>query len=93
MVLSAQSIYMKDAVYNAKNKFHSQELSPLVQDGRKMIPSVTRVFHRAKPLTVYVQTYQQKAETAQPVVGFVSFYRASTKVLESPPFAVNTAAT
>jgi hypothetical protein len=37
---------------------------------------------------VYLQAYERGATTTQPLVGFVSFYRGSEKVLEVPPIAI-----
>ena len=87
VVLSSQSIDMKEALFNAKDKLHTQDINPLVRKGQKLIPSVTRVFSRAKPMYTYLQAYQQDAEAAQPVVGIVSFYRGKDKIFETPPLA------
>jgi hypothetical protein len=67
-------------------------VNPLIQNGRKLIPSVTRVFSRARPMSVYVQAYQQDALPAQPLVGYVSFYRGKTKIFETAPAEVTGAA-
>jgi hypothetical protein len=34
---------------------------------------------------VYLQAYEQGAPGIQPLIAFVSFYRAQTKALETPP--------
>jgi VWFA-related protein len=91
VVLSSQSVDMQEALYTAKDKLHSQNLSPLVQGGQKLLPSVTRVFSRGKEMYAYLQAYQQQAENAKPVVGFVSFYRGEEKVFETAPVAANAA--
>ncbi len=88
VVLSSQSVDMQDALYNAKDKLHAQSVNPLVENGKKLLPSVTRVFSKTKEMTAYVQAYQQWSETAQPVVAFVSFYRGSENVFETQPIAV-----
>ncbi len=87
VVLGSQSVALADALYSAgKDKGRAaQTVNPLVQDGEKLIPSVTRVFSRDKELRVYLQAYQQGTEGAQPVVGFVTFYRGQTKAFETPP--------
>ena len=59
--------------------------NPLVQDGQKLIPSVTRVFSTSADMYVYLQAYQQGAATVQPLVAFVTFYSGQTKVFETPP--------
>jgi hypothetical protein len=90
VVLSSQRVDMKEAIYNAsKEKDKSEIANPLVQDGYKLIPSVTRVFSKAKDMYVYLQAYEPTATTVQPLVAFVTFYRGQTKVFETPPLPVS----
>jgi hypothetical protein len=94
VVLSGQRVDLKDAIYNAaKSKDQDKEaaVNPLVQDGKKLIPSVTRVFSKGRDLYVYLQAYQQGATAARPLVAFVSFYQGQTKVFETQPMAVTPA--
>ena len=96
VVLSGQRVDLKNAIYNAaKTKDQEKEamVNPLVQNGKKLIPSVTRVFSRGRDLYVYLQAYQLAAATAKPLVAFVSFYQGQTKVFETQPMAVTPAAT
>ena len=89
VVLSSQRIDLKAALYNAlKNKDKEETVNPLVQNGQKLIPSVTRVFSKSRDMYVYLQAYQQDARSVQPLIGFVSFYRAQTKALETQPVQV-----
>jgi VWFA-related protein len=93
VVLSSQRTDLKDALYNAvKEKDRAEVANPLVQDGQKLIPSVTRVFNRGRDLYVYLQAYQQGVTTVQPVVAFVSFYRGQQKAFETQPIKVEQAA-
>ncbi len=88
IVLSSQLVKRQDALYNtAKEKEQNKEaaVNPLVVDGEKMIPSVTRVFSKSKDLYVYLQAYEQAAQSAQPVIAFVSLYSGQTKVFETKP--------
>src|SRR5262249_4343154 len=78
VVLSNQRIEMRDARSNA-GKDRVQAANPLVQDGYKLAPSVTRVFPKSRDLFVYLQAYERNATTTQPLVAFVSFYRGQTK--------------
>src|SRR5260370_37549133 len=64
-----------------------------MQNGKKLIPSVTRVFNKGRDLYVYLQAYQPTAAAAKPLVAFVSFYQGQTKVFETQPMAVTSAAT
>ncbi len=92
VVLSSQRVDMRDAIFNAaKNKDKAQiqqSVNPLVQDGIKLIPSVTRVFTRNQDMYVYLQAYQQNVDAAHPLVAFVTFYRGQTKAFETPPMQV-----
>jgi len=91
VVLSSQRVQMREAVYTAGKasaQAAAQAVNPLVQDGQKLIPSVTRVFSRAKDLYVYLQAYERNAVTAQPVAAYVTFYRGKNKAFESVPVTV-----
>jgi VWFA-related protein len=86
VVLSSQQVELRDALYNAfKDKDKAETVNPLVQDGKKMIPSVTRVFSKSRAMYVYLQAYEPDAADIQPLIAFVSFYRAQTKVFETEP--------
>ena len=63
-------------------------VNPLVQDGLKLIPSVTRVFSRSRDMYVYLQAYEPSATTFQPLVAFVTFYRGQAKAFETSPLPV-----
>jgi hypothetical protein len=93
VVLSSQRVDLKDALYNAvKEKDRAETANPLVQDGQKLIPSVTRVFNKSRELYVYLQAYQQGLPTVQPVVAFVSLYSGQKKAFQSQPIRVEQAA-
>jgi len=92
VVLSSQRVDMREAIFNAtKDKDKSQlqqSVNPLVQDGMKLIPSVTRVFTRGQDMYVYLQAYQQNVDIAHPLIAFVTFYRGQIKAFETPPLQV-----
>ena len=90
VVLSSQRTDLKDALYNAaaKQKDKAETANPLVQDGQKLIPSVTRVFSKSRDMYVYLQAYEPSAASTQPLVAFVAFYRGQTKAFETPPVQV-----
>src|SRR5271170_3252899 len=91
VVLSSQRVELKDALYNAqKNKDREKEddVNPLVQNGQKLIPSVTRVFRQNQNMYVYLQAYEQGVPTVQPLVAFVSFYQEQTKTFETRPIEI-----
>ena len=86
VVLSGQRVDLKDALFNAKGK--GPVVNPLIQDGQKLIPSVTRVFSKSRDMYVYLQAYERGATAIQPLVAFVTFYHGQTKAFETPPLAV-----
>jgi VWFA-related protein len=91
VVLSSQRVDLKDALFNAlKDKDKAETTNPLVIDGQKLIPSVTRVFSKTRDMYVYLQAYEQTAETLRPVVAFVTFYKGQTKAFETAPIQVGT---
>ena len=85
VVLSSQRVDMKDALFNAKNNDKQEVVNPLVVNNQKLIPSVTRVFSKSRDMFVYLQAYEQGVTSVQPLVGFVTLYRAQTKAFESEP--------
>jgi VWFA-related protein len=89
VILSSQREDPKSAIYNAaKEKDKPETANPLVVDGQKLIPSVTRVFSKSRNMYVYLQAYEPTAATVQPLVAFVTFYRKQTKVFETLPLPV-----
>ena len=92
VVLSSQRVDLKDALYDAsKSKDREKEaaVNPLVQNGRKLVPSVTRVFSSARSMFVYLQAYKPSPAGAEPLFAFVSLYRAGVKAFQTPPTAVS----
>jgi VWFA-related protein len=104
VVLSSQRVDLKDALFNAargQQEARDEAKNPLVEDGRKLIPSVTRVFSTSRPLYIYLQAYEGGAtnssaavnaastasSAAAPLVAFASFYRDRKKAFESAPVA------
>ncbi len=91
VVLSSQRAVMKDAIATAGKPAKAaitQAANPLVQDGEKLIPSVTRVFQSTSDMYVYLQAYEPDATIAQPLVAYVSFIQGAAKVMETPPVKV-----
>jgi VWFA-related protein len=105
VVLSSQRVNLNDALYNAtrgKEQAKDDAANPLVQDGQKLIPSVTRVFSRDRQMYVYLQAYQKDlatptgasattspaANSDAPLFAYVSLYSNQKLALETPPIAV-----
>jgi VWFA-related protein len=89
VVLGSQRIDLRDTLFNAaKDKGKAEVVNPLVQDGQKLLPSVTRVFSRSKDMYIYLQAYEPTATAIQPLVAFVTFYRGQTKAFETSPLSI-----
>jgi hypothetical protein len=78
------------AVFSAEKDNKLLASNPLVQDGQKLIPSVTRVFNKSQTMYVYLEAYQPAAQTTEPVFARVSFYRGKVKEFETAPLEVST---
>jgi VWFA-related protein len=91
VVLSEQRINLKNAAFSAmKGKSDAQEsaVNPLIVNDSKLIPSVTRVFHRESTIFLYLQGYEFGAVAAKPLIAYVSFYRDGAQQFVSQPIAV-----
>jgi VWFA-related protein len=87
VVLSSQRVPMTDALHTVQQGA-AQLTNPLVYDGQKLFPSVTRVFSKSRDMYVFLQAYERNATTTQPLVAFVTFLNGDVKVLETQPLAV-----
>jgi VWFA-related protein len=90
VVLSSQRVAMADALFNTgrTKEAREQTSNPLIEDGLKLIPSVTRVFSRSRDLYIYLQAYEREAATMHPLAAVVTFLKDDEVVLESPAFTV-----
>jgi hypothetical protein len=87
VVLTSQRVLPGDALFSVQNK-NADAADPLIVDGQKLIPSVTRVFSNTRTLYVFLQAYERGAAAIEPLAGFVSFYQGAAKVFETPVVAV-----
>jgi VWFA-related protein len=87
VVLSSQRVPMTEALLTVQ-KGAAQLTHPLVFDGQKLFPSVTRVFSKSRDMFVFLQAYEHGATTTQPLVAFVTFLKGDQKVLETDPLQV-----
>lgn len=98
VVLSSQRVNTRDALYNAtrgKKQTENDAKNPLVQEGLKLIPSVTRVFNTAREMHVYLQAYTTEAaktpmdtavsKPSSSLIAYVSLYKDGRKAFESEP--------
>ena len=90
VVLASQRVPFNQALYNVQRTDAEKNVNadPLVYEGQKLIPSVTRVFSKQRDMYVFLQAYERKVTTMQPLVAFVTFYRDGVKVLETAPLPV-----
>jgi VWFA-related protein len=99
VVLSSQRVDLNAALFDAekaKDREKESSVNPLVENGKKLVPSVTRVFSTNHELYVYLQAYKQWSTSnssptppgPEPLFAFVSLYLGDKKVLETPPAAV-----
>ena len=86
VVLGSQRVALSSAIYSVKKDV--ENVNPLVFNGEKLLPSVTRVFSKTRDLYVFLQAYERTEETTQPLVAFVTFYRGDAKALETAPLAI-----
>ena len=88
VVLSSQRVPMTEALFSVKQKIDGQAVDPLIHDGQKLFPSITRMFSVSRDMYIYLQAYERKATTMQPLVAFVTFYQGDVKVFETSPIRV-----
>jgi VWFA-related protein len=89
VVLSNQREKLDAAVATAEKDKKILAAHPLIQDGVKLIPSVTRVFRKDQNLYVYLEAYEPTADATQPLMANVSFYRGKVKAFETDPLEVS----
>jgi VWFA-related protein len=98
VVLSSQRVELKEALFDAakaKEREKDDAVNPLVQNGKKLVPSVTRVFNLNRRIYVYLQAYKPPAATTPsgtlagtPLVAFVTLYSGDAQVFATAPIAV-----
>lgn len=96
VVLSGQRVDMRDAIFNTqkgKEQAKNTAADPLILNGSKLIPSVTRVFSRARSMYIYLQSYETAASPVRPQIAYVAFYQAGKLIEQVPAIAVTPAST
>jgi hypothetical protein len=86
--LTNQRVAATDALFTVKQKISTDAVNPLIFQGQKLIPSVTRTFSTTRPLFVFLQAYEHDATAERPLVAFVAFYADGVKAFETEPQAV-----
>lgn len=92
VIWSSQRSPVNAAIASADNKKKVIEADPLVQDGQKLVPSITKVFRRDQNLYVYVEVYDPALDGTDKkpsVSATLSLFRGRTKSFESAPVRIN----
>ena len=82
VVLGGGRVRLGEAIYTA-GRDKRQATNPLVEDARKLVPSVTRVFDGHGSMVGYVEVYRPEAVEPRPVTAYIGLYRGGTKVFET----------
>ena len=87
VVWSSQHQPLKDSLASADPRKKIMDSDPLVENGEKLIPSITHVFRKDQSLYVYMEVYDPGLDSAQKpsVAATLTFYRGKTKSFESQP--------
>ncbi len=100
VVLSSQRVDARDTLFDAarnKDRAKDDAVNPLVQNGEKLVPSVTRVFSISRAMYIYLQAYKpqlpENGQSSSPLVAFVSLYLGDKKAFETLPMAITPSAT
>jgi hypothetical protein len=87
VVLSSQREPLTAAVGGAGVKKKVAELDPLVQDGQRLVPSITRAFRKDQNLLVFLEVYDPALDPqsrTSSLTANVSFFLGGKKAFESP---------
>lgn len=88
VVLGYQREKLDTAVASAERNNKLIAANPLVHDGVKLVPSVTRVFRKNHDMYVYLEAYQPEATSTKFMVATLTFYRGKVKAFESHPLRI-----
>ncbi len=95
VVLSNQREAMKAAIGSASNDKKLLSQNPLVDNGQKLIPNITRVFRKNQSLYVYAEVYDPAVDATDQrssVLASLAFYRGRVKAFETNSVRVTQAA-
>src|SRR5581483_1546599 len=87
VVWSNQLQPLENSLASADNRKKLIESDPLVQNGAKLVPSITHVFRKDQNLYVYLEVYDPGLNDSHKpsVAATLSFYRGKTRSFESQP--------
>ena len=87
VVWSNQREPLSASVGSATNK-KSLKAHPLVENGQKLVPDITRVFRKDQKMYVYFEVYDPGVEASPSVSAVLTVYRGKSKAFESAPMRV-----
>jgi hypothetical protein len=87
VVWSNQRQPLDNSLASADKKSKLVQSDPLVNDGQKLIPSITHVFRKDQNLYVYLEVYDPglNSDKKPSVAATLAFYRGKTLSFESQP--------
>ncbi|MBV9759160.1 MAG: VWA domain-containing protein [Acidobacteriaceae bacterium] len=96
VVLSNQRQPVADQVAGVKNSKKLLAENPLIENGQKLMPNVTKVFRPGQTMLAYVEVYDPTIPDSLPenfrradIEATLAFYRGKKKVFESPSVRAN----
>jgi VWFA-related protein len=92
VILSGQKEPISAAVGAAETNKKLLAEHPLVQDGQKVVPSITRVFRKDQSLYVYFEVYDPSIDPdrkAPSVTAEIELLQGARKAFASPPLRLN----
>jgi VWFA-related protein len=92
VVWSSQREPLSSAVGDAGTKKKVIAADPLVQDGQRLVPSITKAFRKDQNLLVYLEVYDSGTDAESrnaSVSANVSFFLGDKKAFESPAVRLN----
>ena len=96
VILSNQRQPVAEQVAGVKNSKKLLAANPLISDGQKLTPNVTKVFRPSQTLLIYAEVYDPTIPDGLPenfrradVEASLSLYRDKRKVFETPPVRAN----
>jgi len=88
VVLGSQRVPMGGELASVSKAAAAAVANPLVFEGERLLPSVTKVFSTSQEMNVYLQAYERGATETQPLIAYVSFFQGDVKVFETQPLPV-----
>ena len=88
VVWSNQREPLSSSVGSAGTSKKVLEAHPLVENGQKLVPDITRVFRKDQKLLVYFEVYDPGVEASPSVTAELMVFRGKSKAFESAPVRV-----